>query len=494
MARRAWGIAAVLTLVSVAACGSGKGAAHPAAAPSGPAPIGASRTLTGNEALYGASPTQNGPIVYQPDVVFVGGGADSVRSVSSDGLIWTIDGHAANADRLQPGAVMFVSSFGAGRVLAVDDVNGDKRVALGPVALTDIIQDGSFGTDTPIPVTNVMAYSTPDQPGLETELSDDTGTTPTSDPASSSSGLRSISAALPRDLPPLPPPAPAVPDSTIGAWNVNSFCCTSIGLHLKYDKGGARIEGTASLQLDAPSVTFDLVISGGSVKSAGVRLHGAGSLKFSIAAAVEASSADFHGGRIQVPVDLAIPIPIGNLPVTVGLQQIFSVSLGLSGKAELSTSGEYSLGGTLGFSLIGGSANADVPSVTTTKSALDSITSIAVAPQALTFSYAVKLSVGIGPPGLSAGIWYQVAASLGIATSGTDVKPIGTSLVACKTVSLAVLGRYGVGYQIPSIVAKAINFFMKLLFKNPPKPLQPTGGPSWGPSTLFSKSTPPCSK
>src|SRR5579864_165328 len=75
-----------------------------------------SQELTGNELLYGASPHNDGTVVYQPGVVFLGGGASSVRSVSSDGLVWTVDGNAAGASRLAPGAVVFASSLGAGRV------------------------------------------------------------------------------------------------------------------------------------------------------------------------------------------------------------------------------------------------------------------------------------------------------------------------------------------------------------------------------------------
>ena len=503
----------------------------------GTAVAGAPQTLTGNELRYGASPSANGPITFQPDVVLLGGGADSVRSVSADGLIWTIDGHAAHADELTPGKVLFATSFGAGRVLAVDQVGADERVALGPVALTDIIKDGTLRTDTPVALTGFEAYSTPTQPGLDTPLAPASQSSTASfppvrlvarvsktpprwtavpmntplpsvpgvslpgisvpgagGPGAGAAGGSGPGAGLPA-LPPLPAPSPNIPDSAIGSWNVQSVCCTSIGVHVSYDKNGARVQGTASLRFDKPSVTFDVSVSGGHVVNASAKLIGAAGISFGISAAVEASSSDFHGGRIQLPVDIAIPIPVGNIPVTIGISQIFSVSLGLSGKAALSTTGEYALGGSLGFSLRNGSPTIDTPTLETTKSALDSVQSIAVAPSALTFSYAVKTSIGIGPPGLNAGIWYQVAASLGLATSGSQIDQLqGTSLVTCKTVSLDLEGRYGVGYHIPSLVAQAINLFLRAVMKNPPRPIDPSGGPQWGPTNLYHKSTPPCSK
>ena len=193
-------------------------------------------------------------------------------------------------------------------------------------------------------------------------------------------------------------------------------------------------------------------------------------------------------------LELDIPLSVAGLPVTLSIHQLFNVGLGLSGRAELATSGEYALGGTLGFALVDGAVSVLKPTLSTTKSALDNVQSIAVAPQGLTFSYAVRLGIGIGPPGLNAGLWYQVAAALGLATSGAQIDQLqGTSLVTCKTISLSLQGRYGVGYQIPKLVADAVNLFLRVFFPKA-RPLAPVGGPSWGPSILFNKSTPPCSK
>ncbi len=485
-------LAAVVAIALLASCSSGSS--------SGRAEVGAVQHLSGNQLRYGASPVQHGPITYQPDVVFLGGGADSVHAVSADGLLWTIDGRAARAAGVVPGKILFATSLGAGRVLGVDQVGSDERVALGPVALTDIIEKGSFATTAPVALHGFHAYATPSQPGLETATDPAGGTRATTDAAGSwtAAPIRLVAATTPPSVPALPPlPAPSadVPDSQVGNWNLQSVCCTSIGVHVGYDHGGARVQGTASMGFHQPGVTFSVSIARGHVLDASAQLHGAAELSFGISAAVRASSADFHGGRIQVPVDIAIPIPVAGLPVTVGIQQIFSVSLGLSGEAALSTSGSYALGGSLGFSVHNGVPAVDTPTLTTTKSALDSVQSLAVAPSALTFSYAVKVSIGVGPPGLSVGIWYKVAASLGLVTSGSQIDQLqGTSLVTCKRVTLSVQGTFGVGYRIPSLVASALNLFMRAVMSKPPLPIQPEGGPSWGPSSLFDKSTPPCSK
>ena len=51
-------------------------------------------TLHGAELRYGASARLDPGVVYQPDVVPIGGGANAVRSVSADGLVWSMDATA----------------------------------------------------------------------------------------------------------------------------------------------------------------------------------------------------------------------------------------------------------------------------------------------------------------------------------------------------------------------------------------------------------------
>ena len=122
--------------------------------------------LTGNQLKYGASPRLDSALTYQSDVVVLGGGADSVESVSADGMVWIISSAAAHAAELQPGKIMVASGLGAGRILAVRNVGAGKQVLIGPAALTEIVHDGEFSSTTPVALDQMQAYSTPTSPGL----------------------------------------------------------------------------------------------------------------------------------------------------------------------------------------------------------------------------------------------------------------------------------------------------------------------------------------
>ena len=98
----------VALILLVAACTNGsKGATTN--------PPSQDKRMSAAEYRYGRSPHRDPRVTYQPNVVMPSGGAESVRSVSPDGMTWTIDGHAAHVHDLAPGKIMFVSSQGVGR-------------------------------------------------------------------------------------------------------------------------------------------------------------------------------------------------------------------------------------------------------------------------------------------------------------------------------------------------------------------------------------------
>ena len=119
---------------------------HPAVAKRGAGPprVATQSDLTEAEKRYGHSATQAPGITYQPDVVLLPAGASAIRSLSSDGLTWTIDPDSEGAEDIQPGKVLLLTSRAAGRVLAVQKADDGLRVVLGPAELTDFVREGMF--------------------------------------------------------------------------------------------------------------------------------------------------------------------------------------------------------------------------------------------------------------------------------------------------------------------------------------------------------------
>lgn len=101
-------------------------------------------------ARYGqAAPRDPAGFTYQPDVVVVDGGPEAVRSVSADGLVWTVDGKASGLDGLDVGEAMFLTSRAAGRVAAKEPAGDDVAITLAPVQLNEIIRDGHIKSEIP---------------------------------------------------------------------------------------------------------------------------------------------------------------------------------------------------------------------------------------------------------------------------------------------------------------------------------------------------------
>jgi len=475
------------------------------------------RPDNGNELKYGASPEQNSSISYQPDVVFVGG-ADSIKSVSANGLIWTISGTAPNVDKLLPGKILFASSLGVGRVLAVSQHGADKQVVLGPVNITDVVRDGNFSSSAPVPLKSFEAYTVPSEPGLISETDDVTpvsrgvynpGMTSTDAPSSieltsRTSGRiaagqqagrkRSSTVILPpvrlvaseqgqRLLPApprralltattgsLPAPSSSAPTTSVGAYQLDPFCCRDgLGVQVTYENNGLRVRAKVTLHFDKPTVSYRLGIASGKLNAA-IELHGAGGFSVGFeATSTSGLKGNVANQRVQIPVEFSFPVQAGPLPITIDFDQVFGMDTAFTAKNSVfAATGDYKFGGTLGFGIVNGSASVYAPhNLTPTKTLTSTMTLLSVGPASVVIAYAAKVSVGVGLLGFRTGPWYELT----IATGVTDTGP--ASEYMCKQVSLAISSQYGVGYRIPKPVVGAINAVLSV-FKA--RPIQATGG------------------
>ncbi len=435
----------------------------PSRAPGRPLRSSAVARLSGNELRYGAGYAPSSQVIYQPAVVLIGGGADAVRAVSASGMTWTIDANAPGASELAVGKIMLATSFGTGRVLKLDSGRGAVQVVIGPVTITDIIRDVDLGSAAPIPLGDAVGYATPTAPGAAVDdpatlAGEPAGpvaapTTPAgavrSSAAEQSAGpalsgsdephplRRSLSALSGADAP-RPPgspevstktvgpvlPAPTAQGATVGAgdFQVTPFCCTDgAGMRIGYDKGDGRLQAELRLKLQKPTMMFRLTIRNGKLSEATAQVHGAASVEIAADAATLSGAGNFNGQAIHVPETLTIPLAGLGVPLVISVNQDFKVSMQLIGASSFHAKGGYRVSGDLGFGYSNGAANM----FGTTLAVADPMTAntrvLGVASGRITVGWSLKLSVGVGVVGFSAGVWYQLGIGISVVADGLSL-------------------------------------------------------------------------
>jgi len=408
-----------------------------------PAGGGANPRWKGSQRRFGGSVTTYKGVTYQPNVVVIGGGASAVRGESPDGLTWTLAGGAPGIADLKVGKIMLATTFASGRVLALQQDGPNVKVTLGPVSLTDVVRDGTFSSNGPIAIKQPLFYNNP-----------------LTAPAGHSRRPQSVTRAA----------------DGAGTFTTTPICCTNAGIHIGYDSPAGRMSTTVQLQLDKPTVDFSIRIGGGKLLETSFQLKGAGALDYEIEGATKNVSGNVRSGPIALPGSITIPLGVG--PLSLTLTQAFDVSMQLSGAAVLKASGEYKLTGALGFSAGGGGARGDAVAMATKKSIIEHTAGVGYGTNALSLGWKLKATVGIGGGGFTAGAWYAIVPGLALAM---DVSP-GSLKWGCVTAAISVSHEFGVGYTIPTYVAKVVNAILRVLNV---KPISVSGGPSWGPYPIW---------
>ncbi|MFC0032294.1 hypothetical protein ACFFMM_22500 [Micromonospora chaiyaphumensis] len=448
--------AAVAVVLALTGCGSPR---------AGGGAAGAEREA---DLRYGAAPAPGPDVTLQPDVVVVGGGGRSVRSVSADGLTWRLDAAARNADRLAPGKVMFVTGRGVGRVLDLAESGGDLLVTIGPVDITEVVRDGTFasrGLTLDDPVVHPAG-----EPSWAEEPPAPRGTFGRSRPVLA---------------PAAPPTQPAPQRGGRGAAKAQGYqlytsCCTDgVGAHFAYDDGGVRLVGTVTLTFTRPDASFHLEIGAGTVTRAELEIGGGFGIKVDFEGGI--SDGRNHKKVFPIPVDISFPIGhAAGIPLSFTVTQTLEVTTAFGARSgTVKGSGEYALAGKLGFGWADGRVG---PRVTTSfqrrSSLLDSLTGVPVGVMGLLIRHGVRFTVGISAFLFTAGVYFELTTSYG-ATLGSA---LGAPYALCRGVGIGVRATFGVGYRILEPVVQVINKFLSLLTPSRAPAIPPiaaTAGPSW---------------
>jgi hypothetical protein len=428
---------------------------------------------------YGLAPQPHPDVTYQPDVVIVGGGGRSIRSVTADGLTWRVDAGADRADELAPGKVMFVTGRAVGRVLHLDRDGDDLLATIGPVNLTEVIRDGRFER-AGIVLDDPIAYQAGEpfwaDPAGGAATDPDPGGTGGGTGAAGRPGRAAPIRLAQRDAPgarPVQPPP--VRGNEVQLVDANFFKNASLtdgaDLGFYYHRDGVKLAGRVQLTAQTKiGASFHLDIRDGAVHRAELELGGG----FGVKVAFEAGIKDGQNIKAVLPVPIEFSFPIGTIlgvPLSLTIGQTLKVTTAFGAKlGTVKGSGEFTLAGSLGYGYANGTFGSRVTTdVRRKESLINSLTGVPVGVMGLLIEHSVNFNVGFNAFVLKAGVFFEVSTAYG-ATLGSGLGAVGTlgsHFVECRGVGLGMYARYGVGYTILAPVAKLINDFLSLLSVEP---------------------------
>ncbi|HEY6569039.1 MAG TPA: hypothetical protein VIZ22_02055 [Candidatus Limnocylindrales bacterium] len=453
------------------------------------------------EFKYGLNVNPDPSVKLADDVVLVPNGAQAVRSITGDGLTWTLDPKAPGVDGLQVGKVMFLTGRGVGRIVDVTSADAGSEVTIAPVDITEVITEGDFsGDDVALDESQMIVYDTGELPwsviplGPSGQPADDASPappgTPSSDPPASPSSVaaaRLARYAVPgRDVGdepvPLdeeeyqpgdvsqrdPPPDPSWGNAgpmDVGDFHLTPKCCKSgVGVSIEYDKDGTRVKGTLEVVGTLPRASWHLRISGGTLESAGLTLTGSAGIHYVFSAATKTGLVGNLHRYVQLPASLEWNQVIGGIPFAFGLTQSFIIRTAFSSKDNhLDAEGLWSFSGGLGFAYTSatGLQVTKPADVSTTRSMLTSMGGGGTGAEGIVLAHRLEARIGIGVTNFSVGPFVDLVSSVG-ASRGSDI-----GILICKGVNLNIATGAGISYRLPEIVVKIVNFVLKLFQAKP---------------------------
>lgn len=488
-------VAATVLLGTLAATGllwyGGRARPTPVRESSGPPRLLRIDELSEAERRYGHSARRSPHVIYQPDVVILPAGAEAIRAAKSDGLTWTIDPDAEGADGIRPGKVLLLTSRAAGRVLGVRKEAGGLQVVLGPVEITEIVRDGEFTLDQPVDLSQAQTYTVPDMfapviPVAPVVIGSRGG---------APEGLAGAGPCAPLHA----TDVPVVLASTrlrcqpVGVASAGpEFSMEPIagdrgfGVRIRSNDAGVLFVGEAVLYLNTPKLHFNLLIEGGSIVTAAVRMEGVGGLLMSFESASPSPIAGNINAKRYAPIDWSFPVIGMGVPFAVTVRQQYELKTVFTSTGSLKARVYYELRGGLGVEYrdrkwsMGGPTG--VKPVVSLDNLLLSTQGAAYGVTGMVMTHHAKVMVGVGAFGFATGPYGFLNSSVTV-TRGSDLGIIRGPL-ACKQATLSMGVGAGVGYMMPEPVTKLINAFLRAI--NIRKEIPSAGGLQSDPVNIVS--------
>lgn len=429
---------------------------------------------------YGLGPVHDPNTTYQDDVVLIDDGPRAIRSVSDDGLVWTMDGNAKGVRDVRPGKIMFATSNAVGRVVKVEPAGEDVAVTLGPADITSVIKDGELDIDRPLDLNDLVFQEipgltkivdagdpppssepeepadteAPEEPENTEEPADTTESEAPEEPeVTEPAGFRVVDppqlglSARPK-IKPMPPPTTGstykVSAGDLGAEITRDK--ESISLKMAYGAGkggGVKFKGsvTVKMSFDNPSVNSKMSMRGGEMDSSSVSIRGLKAIDINVGVGTSGTSVDNEKRRLEIPVkllDAPFATPIG--PMVAKWEFKFIITTGFTQKkTTVQSSASYPLRGHLGFQ----NGQLQKPTLSPSRSLVENLFGPTIGVTGLLAAVETKVSIGYGIPLASAGPYAKLQFAAGF-TIGSSAGIGGQ----CKETTVNLTGGVGVGLDL----------------------------------------------
>jgi hypothetical protein len=237
------------------------------------------------------------------------------------------------------------------------------------------------------------------------------------------------------------------------------------GVRIKSNDAGVLFVGEAVLYLKAPRLYFNLVIRGGQISAAAVRVDGVGGLLMTFEAASPSPIAGNINAKRYAPLDWSFPVLGMGVPFAVTVRQQFQLKTVFTSTGSLKARIYYELQGGLGVEYRDGKWSTSGPTGVKPVVSLDhllmSTQGAAYGATGMVMTHHAKVLVGVGAFGFATGPYGFLNSSVTV-TRGSDLGILRGPL-ACKQATLSMGVGAGVGYMMPEPVTNLINSFLRAI-------------------------------
>jgi hypothetical protein len=428
--------------------------------------------LSASERKYGIAPKRNPRVTYQDGVILMEHGDEAIREARTDGMTFSFDAKAEHVGELAEGKIVFATGRVVGRIGQLTRDGDTVTVKLAPITLTDVIKKGTFLMDSSFSAKDLIFYTAPDFPNtIDNTANKQASELPQiSEPrlilAYSPQGSSLLASGLDKNLsitePPKPPTLPA-PDLTLTAGLKVQPAVGSdggIGISFSYQKNGVFFDAYGQIVLPSPRVRFLLDIDSSGIKTFGIEISGSIGLRTSVTAMSDVERYINVDTTTVTPIDITLPCPLAGVPLALNFSTSFTLHTKFAAKSSvLTSSGSWTLDGSLFVGKKGGKESSTVPPVKYTSSLAGNVSGVSVGINTVGGAVKIRPMIGLGGFGFMTGVF------MGVTFSAEVGKQASEALRDCHVAQGSGALDSGVGYKVPAAFAKLINGVLSLFTK-----------------------------